>query len=96
MVLEEGWELCGIGAQVVDYTESFTKKTATWAKQITELFDLNVCGIDIFSETGLDDPENFTLIEVNSNPHVAGIFEAGHEEKVWKILRTVLDDYFND
>lgn len=84
------------GARLADYTEQFTPACRAWTKRLVELFGLSVCGLDIFSPSGLDDPVAFTVIEINQNPHLAGIYDAGKREKVLAIFTTVLREFFHE
>lgn len=43
-----------------------------WVNTICQLFRLTVCGIDLFAPMGLQAPEHFIAIEVNSNPGLDG------------------------
>lgn len=84
------------GGTITDYTETVTPSCAEWAKKVAAVMNLRVCGIDLFSTTDLENPENFTILEVNRNPFLKGIYTAGHQEKALAIWGEILQKYFTE
>lgn len=82
------------GGKISNYHPSASKKVNAWAKKLTQEINLSVCGIDVFVDGSIEDPENFTILEVNSNPSLKGIYELGEMEKVMEVWRKVLRLYF--
>ena len=84
-----------MGATIVDYSENVTEKLEKWAAKIAKSLNLCICGIDIFVKNGLDNPDDFIVIEVNGNPNLKGITQIGHQDKAIEIWKKVLDIYFS-
>jgi len=100
-ILKKGQELwvapkanIAAGAVITNYTEKVSTQTSKWAKNLAQILKLRVCGIDIFAQEGFNNRDSFTIIEVNSNPSLVGIYEYGRKEKVLKIWQEILKKYF--
>ncbi|KPA12780.1 cyanophycin synthetase [Candidatus Magnetomorum sp. HK-1] len=80
------------GGSYSEYSETISNATKKWLKKISDIFNLRVIGIDVFSEGSINHPENLTIIEINHNP--------GHKappiEKVQNIIKLVCQKYFNE
>lgn len=84
------------GGEIRYYSELASEKTKEWIKQLMKDFSLRVCGIDVFVQNSIDEPDGFTVIEINHNPNLTGIYELGHKEKVMQIWKKVLERYFGE
>jgi len=82
------------GGNLQNYSTRFSKATREWVKKLSRDLSLRVCGIDIFTSSNLDNPEDFTIIEINANPSLSGIYEHGENEKALKIWKKILNKYF--
>jgi D-alanine-D-alanine ligase-like ATP-grasp enzyme len=98
-ILEQGdvWPVAStavlrIGGAYTEYCETISDATTSWLKKISDIFQLRVIGIDVFSEGSINNPENLIIIEINHNP--------GHKacpvEKAQNIIKTVCQKYFNE
>lgn len=83
------------GGQIVDFTDTVQAKLARWGARVINALCLRVGAIDFFAPDGLDNESTFNIIEVNSNPSVAGLLNAGHEKTVARIWSEVCERYFN-
>lgn len=83
------------GGEIIDYTENLSNLTIDWAKKLVNFLGLGVAGIDIFVQDSIHKPDGFTIIEVNSNPSLSGIYKLGKKEKVMDIWKNILKDYFD-
>ncbi len=84
------------GGCIEDYTEEVSDETRKWAKELVETLNLRVCGIDVFASDSINNPDGFTIIEVNQCPSVKGIYDMGKKEKALGIFRKVFSRYFQD
>ncbi len=84
------------GGEIADYRTEVSEATMEWARKVADIFSLRVCGIDVFVNGSVDDPAGFTVIEVNQNPNLTGIFDMGEEEKALGIWGKILRGYFNE
>jgi len=82
------------GGNLQNYSTQFSKATQEWVKKLSQDLSLRVCGIDVFTSSNLDNPEDFTIIEVNANPSLSGIYEHGETETALKIWEKILNKYF--
>lgn len=82
------------GAEIVDYRDRLPKAVQDWVKELYKVTGLGVFGVDVFTKGAWDDPKNYLIIEVNSNPSLKGIYRLGHKEKVFDICNLVMDKYF--
>ena len=83
------------GGEIIDYTENFSDLTIDWAKELVNCLGLGVVGIDVFVQDSINKPDGFTIIEVNNNPGLSGIYKLGKKEKVMDIWKKILETYFN-
>ncbi|MCC5995426.1 MAG: hypothetical protein JJU18_03520 [Oceanicaulis sp.] len=72
----------------------FTDLEKSWAQKISDTFGLRVCGVDYFAKSE-GDPRDNIVIEVNSNPGLGGLWNAGEKDLVFSIWGSILDKYFN-
>ncbi len=82
------------GGRIVDFTESVPVDLRQWGQLVNKALSLRLGAIDFFAPDGLATPETFDIIEVNSNPSVAGLLQAGHDTTVERMWRTVCFKYF--
>jgi len=83
-----------LGAKIIDYRDTLPKQIHEWAKNISRTTGLNVLGVDVFTKGTWDDPDNYLIIEVNSNPALSGIYHKGHKEKAYQIWANILKSFF--
>lgn len=81
---------------IQNYTEQLSKKTQERVQQVMKDIGIRVCGIDIFTKNGIDHPENFITIEINSAPSLVGIYELGQEQKALEIRGKICEKYFKE
>ncbi|NOQ35731.1 MAG: hypothetical protein GQ569_07525 [Methylococcaceae bacterium] len=80
------------GGFVDDLRLNVSPACEQWAADVAKSAGLRVCGIDFFTENNLDDaPEDFTIIELNSNPALGTMIKLGHEPLVKSILADMLE-----
>lgn len=84
-----------LGAQITDYRESVPKAIDAWAKRLHETIGLDVFGVDIFTKGTWNDPSQYLIIEINSNPALSGIYNKGHKDKAYTIWKRIMKHYFN-
>jgi len=84
------------GGEICAYTEAVSSATNEWVRNIMDDLSIRICGIDIFSHGTLDDPNDFTIIEINQSPGLSGIYDLGKHEKVFNIWKTVFEKYFSE
>ena len=82
------------GGEINDFTETVPAHLATWGHRVLAALSLRIGAIDFFSPHGVLDTDQLDLIEVNSNPSVAGVIKAGHEKTVERMWRLVCEKYF--
>ncbi|MGE4219040.1 MAG: hypothetical protein AB7G39_06300 [Alphaproteobacteria bacterium] len=93
--LSQRSNLAGGGA-LADYSEAPPPALSQWVARLLGLMPLAVCGIDLFAPDGLDRPDRFRVIEVNSNPSLLGLLASGREAACFAILDRVCALYFGD
>ena len=84
------------GGSITNYSEDVSDKTRDWVRRLLKDISLRVSGVDIFSSKSIDDPDGFTIIEINSSPSLVGIYELGHKETVLNIWKEILKKYFDN
>ncbi|MBP9709042.1 MAG: hypothetical protein KBD78_15505 [Oligoflexales bacterium] len=84
-----------LGAKIIDYRDKVPKQIHRWAKSISRTTGLNVLGVDVFTKGSWDDPSNYLIIEVNSNPALSGIFNKGNKEKAYSIWGNIFKNFFS-
>jgi D-alanine-D-alanine ligase-like ATP-grasp enzyme len=79
------------GAKIINYCDSnISDSMQAWAKRLQNNCGLRVFGVDIFArEGGIDNPDDYLIIEINSNPALSGIYAAGHKKQVFKIWEEI-------
>ncbi len=82
------------GGAIQNYSEEVSDETKLWVKTLMKDLSLRVSGIDVFVETSINEPNGFTIIEINHNPNLSGIYNLGHKEKVMTIWGKILSAYF--
>ena len=83
------------GGQISDFTVDIPTPLAQWGYAVNQALSLRVGAIDFFAPDGLSALNTLDLIEVNSNPSVAGLLQAGHKETVARIWQIVCERYFD-
>lgn len=83
-----------LGAQITEYREKVPKQVHAWAKRLHDTTGLDVFGVDIFTKGNWDDPDNYLIIEINSNPALSGIYAKGHKERAFAIWQTIMNRFF--
>ena len=84
------------GGKLTNYTEKISEQTKNWVHKLTNFLQLRICGIDVFVKDSINNPESFIIIEINQNPNLSGIYEAGYQKKALEIWKEVLDKYFKE
>ncbi len=84
------------GGQISDFTTDISAPLAQWGQVVNDALSLRVGAIDFFAPDGLAATDTLDLIEVNSNPSVAGLLQTGHQETVAQIWQLVCERYFDD
>jgi len=84
-----------IGGGIANFTEAVSPAVAEYCKQIARALNLRVCGIDILTESGIDDPANFVVLEVNGNPAISALEKIGRYDKIISIWKTICELYFD-
>lgn len=82
------------GAKIKDYNERFTQETKEWAKNLYKITGNHIIGVDIFTSQGPNNPDSFTIIELNHQPSLVGIWEAGHQDMVYHVWDQIFKKYF--
>lgn len=83
------------GGEPTEIKFSHTPELNKWAQKVSNELGSQVCGIDVFTgPNGLEDVSQLSIIEVNGNPGLAGLYNAGHAEKVEEVWKEVLETYF--
>lgn len=82
------------GGSIISYVDQFSEKTKKWCQNLCKDMAIRTTGLDVFVANGLDDPENFTIIELNQNPQLNGIYNHGKTEKVLEIWGKIMEKYF--
>ena len=83
------------GGEILFYTEEIPPITQEWIKKLTKVSKLRVFGVDLFADD-LADPNTFTILEINANPGLNGVWELGKKEKVFAIWKQVFEKYFGE
>ncbi len=86
------------GGELLEYTESVPSQVHEFAATISNELGLRVAGIDVFIPGSLTteiSTKNWTIIEVNSNPNLAGIYTHNHQEKALEIWKKIIFKFFN-
>jgi len=82
------------GADISHYNEKFSGDLINWCKQVHTLFPNQVIGIDLFSNSNLQDVKEFEIIELNLQPSLVGIYDHGEKKMVNTIIDIILDNFF--
>ena len=83
-----------LGAKITDYRDQVPKQIHQWTNQLFRTTGLSVFGVDIFTKGKWDDPTQYLIIEVNSNPALSGIYSKGHKNKTFEIWKLIMKKYF--
>jgi hypothetical protein len=81
-----------------EYYESkhIPKPVTVWAKKLSSDISMHTMGIDVFAPSGLEDPKNFIIIELNANPAFEYLERRYNDSaKMEHIVSSMLDHYFN-
>ncbi len=84
------------GGEITDYTETVPAALADWGQRVLTALSLRIGAIDFFARDGIGPPDGLDLIEVNSNPSLAGLIHTGREATVERIWRLVCRKYFSE
>lgn len=84
-----------LGAKITDYRDKVPKRINDWTNRLFQTTGLKVFGVDIFTKGAWDDPSQYLIIEINSNPALSGIYSKGHKAKAYKIWEQIMKTYFN-
>lgn len=87
------------GGQLTEYQEILPVWVHEWASKVIKTVGLRVAGIDVFMpkslvDSSVEETQNWTIIEVNSNPNLAGIYTNGHAKTAQKTWIKILHKYF--
>lgn len=82
------------GGKIEDYVGEVSGEVRDWSNRVISSLGLKIAGIDLFSEEGLKNPEDFTILEVNGNPSISRIYDSGRREKIFQVLDDVFLEYF--
>ena len=82
------------GGEISDFVDAVPDRLAAWGHEVLRALSLRVGAVDFFAPNGLEETNNLELIEVNSNPSVAGLIKAGHTPTVERIWRLVCHTFF--
>ncbi len=100
-ILEKGVEFqimskanISAGGTIQNYKEEVSYETMKWVQQLMKDLQLRVCGIDVFVSDSINNPKSFTIIEINHNPSLEGIYNLGYQKKVFSIWKKILQKYF--
>lgn len=83
-----------LGAKITEYRDVVPKNVHAWANSLYKTTGLGVFGVDIFTKGAWDDPKNYLIIEINSNPALSGIYVKGQKDKAYKIWKTIMESFF--
>ncbi len=83
-----------LGAKITEYRETVPKNVHAWAKKLYKTTGLGVFGVDIFTKGEWNDPKNYLIIEINSNPALSGIYSKGHKDKAYQIWKAIMESFF--
>ncbi|MFT5036905.1 MAG: hypothetical protein ACI9VM_000474 [Candidatus Azotimanducaceae bacterium] len=76
-------------------SEKLPKELVKWANTLSKTLSAPVIGMDLFVNGQLSDPDNYTVIELNSNPGLANYYnKCGDSSQPLRICEKVLRDYF--
>ena len=91
----EGKKVANIaqGGSIQDYTEEVSPGVKDWIEKLSDAFGLRVFGVDFFA-SDIENPDTFTILEMNGNPSLGGIWELGKKEKVYEIWGKIFTEYF--
>lgn len=91
--LKSGGEIKNLSreGQIEKLMTSFTLEINNWAKKISEDFNLRILGIDLITPDF--NPENFIILEINSNPNLTGIYDYGYKELAINIQKEIIEKF---
>lgn len=84
-----------LGSEIVEYKDKVPRQVHLWAKRLHDTIGLDVFGVDIFTKGEWDEPSNYLIIEINSNPALSGIYNAVQKDKTYKIWKKIMQRFFN-
>jgi|GEM_PF-1170484 len=82
------------GGRPADFTTEIPHGTAAFCRKVAGTLGLDVCGIDVITTGGLDQPERFVVIEVNGNPAMTAPEAVGRRDVAIAIWRDICARYF--
>ena len=83
------------GGEIGFYAEEVSEGVREWVRGIADITHLRVFGVDVFADD-LNDPGSFTVLEVNSNPGLNGVWELGKKDMVFGIWGEVFGKIFGE
>lgn len=85
------------GGAMVELTYTVPKWLHEWSARVAHTLGLRVAGIDVFSRLPMSDSTaeaDLIIIEVNSNPNLAGIYKNDGADAAVKVWEKILLKYF--
>lgn len=85
------------GGTMVELTHSVPEWLHRWSARVVQTLGLRVAGIDVFSRLPITDAvaeDNLVIIEVNSNPNLAGIYKNEGVEQAVAVWKKILLKFF--
>ena len=80
------------GGFVEDFRFNVSPACEQWANNIAKTINLRICGIDFFTQHSLDDnPQEFTVLEINGNPSLETLSKLGHQTVAKSILEEIVE-----
>lgn len=84
------------GAEVGDFTDAFSDALRAYARTAAQAVGLRVCGLDVVTPTDLTAVDDFTTLEVNSNPSLSGLAKSGRRDAVLATWERIADVWFSE
>ena len=80
-----------VGVLIDDFRSQAPEAVIEWTRKISKATGLSVLGIDLFAPNSIDDdPEDFTVLEVNASPMLKVAWALGYRERVEEIWRRII------
>ena len=67
-----------------------------WAARAARAVSLRVTGLDVFSSSGLADPSDIVVTDVNGFPNLSTLYDLGHKVLVMDVWRLILEKTFEE
>lgn len=85
-----------LGGQVENYTESLPEHLHSWVKNISQIFNLRLMGLDVYSDDIYSNNVDLTVLEINANPSLESADRYSKKNIVEKIWAYVIDETFKN